>query len=91
MSTWTISALAIRVTLTLASLTASGGPLHYVDAWMRAANYRDDRIFRLYVVLFLVDFMSEHGQAFNRNLRPSSADDRNRLLRIFAENLQRLD
>jgi len=58
---------------------------------MRAANYRDDRIFRLYVVLFLVDFMSEHGQAFNRNLRPSSADDRNRLLRIFAENLQRLD
>ncbi|HWF96555.1 MAG TPA: aminoglycoside phosphotransferase family protein [Xanthobacteraceae bacterium] len=79
------------IALTLASLTASGGPLHYVDTWMRSANYRDDRIFRLYVVLFLVDFMSEHGQAFNSNLRPSSADDRNRLFRIFAENLQRLD
>jgi Ser/Thr protein kinase RdoA (MazF antagonist) len=79
------------IALTLASLTVSAGPIHYVDAWMNSANYRDDHIFRLYVVLFLVDFMSEHGQAFNRDLRPSSADERNRLLRIFAEHLQRLD
>jgi len=79
------------VALTLASLTVSGGPIHYVDAWMRPADHRDDRIFRLYVVLFIVDFMSEHGQAFNGNLLPSSADDRNGLLRIFAEHLQHLD
>jgi len=79
------------VALTLASLTASAGPIHYVDAWMSSANYREDRIFRLYVVLFIVDFMSEHGQAFNGNLLPSSADGRKRLLRIFAEHLRRLD
>jgi aminoglycoside phosphotransferase len=77
--------------LTLASLAVSGGPVHYIDAWMKSANYRDDRIFRLYVVLFLVDFMSEHGQTFNGNPRSSSTDDRNRLLHIFAERLQRLD
>lgn len=79
------------VALTLAALTVYGGPIHYVDAWMSSANHRDDRIFRLYVVLFIVDFMSEHGQMFNGNLLPSSAGDRNRLLGIFAEHLQRLD
>jgi Ser/Thr protein kinase RdoA (MazF antagonist) len=76
------------VALTLASLTAFGGPTHYVDAWMTAAGYQDDRIFRLYVALFIVDFMSEHGQAFNDNPVPSSLDDRNRLLRVFAECLR---
>jgi hypothetical protein len=45
--------------LTLAALTASGGPTRYVDAWMNAAGFQDDRLFRLYVVLFLIDFMSE--------------------------------
>jgi hypothetical protein len=34
---------------------------------MNAAGYRNDRIFRLYVALFLVDFMSEHGQEFKRH------------------------
>ncbi len=75
------------VALTLASLMVSGGPTHYADAWMNAAGYQSDRIFRLYVALFLVDFMSEHGQSFNGNVRPSSLDDRNKLIRIFAENL----
>jgi hypothetical protein len=74
--------------LALASLTASGGPVQYIDAWMNSANYRSDWIFRLYVALFIVDFMSEHGQVFNGNLLPSSADDRNRLLRVFAECLR---
>ena len=79
------------VALTLASLLASGGPIHYVDAWMNAANYRDDRIFRLYVALFIVDFMSEHGQEFNGNVPASSADCRDRLLRAFATCLQCID
>src|SRR5262249_62343896 len=48
------------VALTLASLMVSDGPTHYVDAWMNAAGYCTDSIFRLYVTLFLVDFMSEH-------------------------------
>jgi Ser/Thr protein kinase RdoA (MazF antagonist) len=76
------------VALTLAALTAFGGPTHYVDAWMKSAGYEDDRIFRLYVALFIVDFMSEHGQAFNDNPVPSSMDDRNRLLGVFAECLR---
>ena len=76
------------VALTLASLTVSGGPVQYIDAWMNYANYRSDRIFRLYVALFIVDFMSEHGQVFNGNLPPSSTDDRNHLLRVFAQCLR---
>jgi Ser/Thr protein kinase RdoA (MazF antagonist) len=79
------------VALTLASLMASDGPTHYVDAWMNAANHRDDRIFRLYIALFIVDFMSEHGQEFNGNVLTSSADGRNRLLRIFAACAQCID
>ena len=79
------------VALTLASLLALGGPTRYVDAWMNAAEYRNDRIFRIYVALFLVDFMSEHGQEFNRNVKPSSADCRKRLLRVFAESLRCID
>jgi aminoglycoside phosphotransferase len=76
------------VALTFASLTASGGPTHYIDAWMNSAGYRADRIFRLYVALFIVDFVSEHGQSFNGNVLPSSAEHRNRLLRLFAAHLQ---
>jgi Ser/Thr protein kinase RdoA (MazF antagonist) len=79
------------VALTLASLIASGHPTAYVDAWMNSANYRKDRIFRLYVALFIVDFMSEHGREFNGNVPPSSADRRKRLLRVFAEYLQCAD
>jgi aminoglycoside phosphotransferase len=79
------------VALTLASLIASGGPTAYVDAWMNSADYRKDRIFRLYAVLFIVDFMSEHGQEFNGNVLASSTDCRNRLLRVFTEYLQCID
>ena len=50
--------------LTLAVLLAHGRRAHYVEAWMAAAGHDDDRIFRLYVALFLLDLMSEHGQSF---------------------------
>ena len=76
------------IALTLASLTAFGGPVGYADTWMKLADHSDDRLFRLYVVLFIVDFMSEHGQAFNDNPLPSSTSDRNRLLHVFAECLR---
>ncbi len=76
------------VALTMASLMVMDGPIHYVDTWMSLASYSYDRIFQLYVVLFIVDFMSEHGQAFNGNVLPSSAERRNRLLRIFTEQLR---
>jgi len=71
--------------LTLVALLASGRPATYVDAWMRASGYQDDRIFRLYVALFLVDFMSEHGQRFNGNERPSTSAARATLLQAFTQ------
>jgi hypothetical protein len=77
------------VALTLASLAAAGGPTDYVNSWMKAGNHRDDRLFRLYVVVFLVDFMSEHGQAFNGNARASTSEARRRLLQVFDANLGR--
>ena len=76
------------VALTLAALTASGESTHYVDAWMSFNDFRNDTLFRIYVALFIVDFMSEHGQAFNNNQRASSRDERDRLLQIFAERLR---
>jgi hypothetical protein len=70
--------------LTLASLVVAGGPIRYVDAWMNAAGFRADGPFYLYVTLFIVDFMSEHGLVFNGNAKPSSPEDRSKLARIFA-------
>jgi aminoglycoside phosphotransferase len=78
------------VALTLASLTVSGGPLGYAEGWLRATGFADDVLFRLYVALFLVDFMSEHGQVFNGNARPSAPADRRRLLELFAAALERV-
>jgi aminoglycoside phosphotransferase len=73
--------------LTLAVLLASDGPVDYVSSWMRQAGQRDDRLFQLYVALFLLDLMSEHGQIFNGNQSPSTAEPRARLLRVFERRL----
>lgn len=66
---------------------AYGGPASYLSAWMRHAQHADDRIFRLYASLFLLDFMSEHGQAFNGNQPASTAQARAALHRAFESNL----
>jgi aminoglycoside phosphotransferase (APT) family kinase protein len=66
--------------LTLAALTSMSGPRHYVDYWMQAAGHRNDHLFRLYVALFLLDLMSEHGHVFNGNERPSTPEARAILL-----------
>jgi len=55
--------------LTLAVLMAYGGPVHYVSAWLHHAGQPDDQVFRLYVAVFLLDLMAEHGQVFNGNER----------------------
>ena len=73
------------VGLTLASILVAGGPVRYVDAWMTNAGFRDGHMFRLYVALFVVDFMSEHGQEFNGNQIRSSEDIRERLKRVFSD------
>jgi hypothetical protein len=71
--------------LTLAVLLAYGGPVSYVENWMRAAGHRDDGLFRLYVALFRADLMGEHGQRFNGNEQPSTPQARESLLHAFAQ------
>lgn len=70
--------------LTLAALTSMSGPKHYVDYWMEAAGHRNDHIFRLYVALFLLDLMSEHGHVFNGNEKPSTPEARAIMLDALA-------
>jgi len=79
------------VALTLAAIEASGGPRHYVAAWMRLAGFRDDRLFRAYVALFLLDFLSEQGTVFNGNEVSANAERRPRLLAAFERALRAAD
>ena len=76
--------------LTLAVLTGYGGPTRYVSAWLRHAGATDDPVFRLYVAVFLLDLMGEHGQIFNGNERPSTPEGRASLNRAFDANYRRL-
>jgi aminoglycoside phosphotransferase len=76
--------------LTLAVLLAHGGPTAYVSAWLRHAGALDDAVFRLYVLVFLLNLMSEHGHAFNGNERPSSTAARASLRNAFADGLRRV-
>ena len=69
--------------LTLAVLEGYGGPVGYVGEWMRSAGLRDDVLFRLYVALFLIDLMAEHGLTFNGNETASTEPARKRLLEAF--------
>jgi len=78
------------VALTLAALTAFGGPIAYAETWMRTAGFRDDRLFRFYVAMCLLDFLSEEGQIFNGNQRPTSPEKRRALLDLYTSALQRL-
>lgn len=73
--------------LTLAVLLGYGGPTEYVSAWLRHAGASDDRVFRLYVSLFLLDLMAEHGQAFNGNEQPSAPDARASLRKAYENSL----
>jgi Ser/Thr protein kinase RdoA (MazF antagonist) len=73
--------------LTLAALMADGGPVSYVSAWLRHGQHADDRLFRLYVSLFLLDLMSEQGQVFNGNQSPSTSGACAALRRAFGCNL----
>ena len=41
--------------LTLATLQVYRGPESYVSSWLRHAEYADDRLFRLYTSVLLLD------------------------------------
>jgi|GEM_PF-1122224 len=72
--------------LTFAVLIGYGGPVEYVWSWLRHARLKDDFVFRLYVTVFLIDLMAEHGQRFNGNERRSCSGERTKLLRAFQSN-----
>jgi aminoglycoside phosphotransferase len=76
--------------LTLAALMVYGGPVQYVSAWLHHAGRPDDQVFRLYVAVFVLDLMAEHGQVFNGNERASSLDDRTALRRAFESSFMHL-
>ena len=77
--------------LTLAAVQAFGGAEQYVAAWMRLARFKDDRLFRAYVALFVLDFLSEQGTAFNGNERAADARRRAHLLAVFERTLSAAD
>jgi hypothetical protein len=76
--------------LTMAVLMAQGGPVGYVEAWLRHAGRKEDRMFWLYVSAFLLDLMSEHGQAFNGNEYPSTQEARRSLRLAFEACIARI-
>ncbi len=79
------------IALTEASLLARKRSCRYPALWLSHAGLDDDPLFRLYVTLFLFDLMSEHGQSFNGNQRPSDPTARAILLQAFEDSLQLLD
>jgi aminoglycoside phosphotransferase len=72
------------------ALRSNGHSEDYVAHLMRAAGWADDYVFRFYVAAFLLDFMSEHGQSFNGNQRPSSPEARSTLLAHYERALRDL-
>jgi aminoglycoside phosphotransferase len=71
------------VVLTHVAIITRGYPTTYTEAWMRLAGFADDRLFRLYVAMFLADFMAERGQVFNGNESPEDRDHNARLHKLF--------
>lgn len=71
--------------LTATALLTRGHGLDYVNTWLEAMDLPDDALFRFYIAVFLLDFMSEHGMVFNGNMAPSKARDRQHLEGLFME------
>lgn len=78
------------VALTRATLLARGTAVDYTDAWMRSAGFSTDRLFQLYVVLFLADFMAERGQRFNGNEYATNPESDQHLHRLYFDALSQL-
>jgi aminoglycoside phosphotransferase len=78
------------VALTEASLLARRIPLHYTNSWMRIAGFSVDRLYRVYVALFLADFMAERGQNFNGNEPAMDAELDQHLHRLYLGALSQL-
>ncbi len=79
------------VALTHVALLTRGHPTFYTETWMRRAGFAHDRRFRLYVAMFLADFMSERGQRFNGNEAPPDATHDARLRELFLDAVSHLE
>jgi aminoglycoside phosphotransferase (APT) family kinase protein len=73
--------------LTEVALRAHDLPADYAGYLMDAAGWPDDRLYRLYVAVIFLGFMSEHGQRFNDNQPTSTAEDRSKLLALYEDAL----
>jgi aminoglycoside phosphotransferase (APT) family kinase protein len=73
--------------LTEVALRAHNLPATYAHYLMDAAGWADDHLNRLYVAVIFLGFMSEHGQRFNDNQRPSSPEARQKLLALYEDAL----
>jgi hypothetical protein len=80
------------VALTRASLLNLGEDLEYVEAWCEELELdaRRRAVLELYTALFLVDFLSELGQLFNREQPASGSEHIARLDGLLDESLGRL-
>jgi len=76
------------IALTMAATLAFTGTSPYAGLWLKHAGHRDDRLFRLYVALCLLDFMSEQGEVFNGNEAASSGELRAHLQALFETQLR---
>ncbi len=73
------------VALTLAALEDANASTRYAYDWMELAGFEDDKVFRLYVTLCILDFMSEQGQSFNDNPVSCLSNNQERLVKLFGD------
>lgn len=76
--------------LTEVALRANGLPATYSNYLMEASGWMDDHLNRLYVAVIFLGFMSEHGQPYNGNQRPSQPEARAKLLALYEDALRDL-
>ncbi|WP_158602127.1 phosphotransferase [Pararobbsia silviterrae] len=78
------------IALTLTASMVKGLPCIYAHGLLHHGGYSDDRIFRLYVAVYLLDLMSEHGHRFNGNERESTNAARERITSLCRAAINRI-
>ena len=71
------------VALTLGALRNANASTRYAYDWMELAGFEDDKVFRLYVTLCILDFMSEQGQSFNDNPASCLSNNQEQLVNLW--------
>ena len=78
------------VALTRTAILSAGAHPDYTDHWcdVLALTEEEREVVRFYTALFCVDFMSEYGQKFNRDVRPVNQKRLSLLERMLREHLE---